>query len=63
MAQAWKVTVKSPWRKYAKGLSVQIVTNSSASKPTRDQIFEAFDKQLGIKKENGANPTFDIEKS
>ena len=63
MAQAWKVTVKQSWRKYAKGLSVQMVTNSAGSKPTRDQIFEAFDKQLGIKKENGANPMFEIEKA
>lgn len=62
MAQAWKVTVKSSWKKYTKGLSVQIVTNTS-SKPTREQIFEAFDKQLGIKKESGAAPQFDIIKA
>lgn len=63
MAQAWKVTVRAPWKKYAKGLSVQIVTSTCSNKPTRDQIFEAFDKQLGIKKENGANPMFDIVKA
>ncbi len=61
MAQAWKVTVRSSWKKYVKGLTVQITTNTT-SRPTRDQIFEAFDTQLGIKKESGAAPTFDIAK-
>lgn len=60
MPYAWKVTVKGPWEKYAKGLSVQIVTN--CNKPTRNEIFDAFKNQLGIEKKNGANPTFDIEK-
>lgn len=63
MAQTWKVTVKTPWKKYAKGLTVQIVTFSAGLKPTSQQIFEAFDKQLGIKKEGGANPQFDITKA
>lgn len=60
MSYAWKVTVKTPWRKYAKGLSVQIVT--SCNKPTSKEIFDAFKNQLGIEKESGANPSFDIEK-
>lgn len=60
MSCAWKVTVKTPWKKYAKGLSVQIVT--SCNKPTSKEIFDAFKNQLGIEKENGANPSFDIEK-
>ena len=62
MAYAWKVTVKSPWKKYAKGLSVQVVT-TSCGKPTSKEIFDAFKNQLGIEKESGgANPSFDIEK-
>lgn len=60
MSYAWKVTVKTPWKKYAKGLSVQIVT--SCNRPTSKEIFDAFKSQLGIEKESGANPSFDIEK-
>lgn len=62
MAQTWKVTVKTPWRKFAKGLTVQVV-GTGTNKPTSTQIFEAFETQLGIKKENGANPSFDIVKA
>ena len=39
MAYAWKVTVKSPWKKYAKGLSVflfrllpQVVANQQVKR-------------------------------
>ena len=52
MAYAWKVTVKSPWKKYVKGLSVQVVT-TSCGKPTSKEIFDAFKNQLGIEKESG----------
>lgn len=48
MSYAWKVTVKTPWKKYAKGLSVQIVTN--CNRPTSKEIFDAFKNQLGIEK-------------
>ena len=61
MPSAWKVTVKSPWKKYVKGLSVQVVTSAS-NRPTSKEIFEAFKNQLGIEKESGANPSFDVEK-
>ncbi|OUO23982.1 hypothetical protein [Bacteroides sp. An322] len=60
MSYAWKVTVKTPWKKYAKGLSVQIVIN--CNRPTSKEIFDAFKNQLGIEKESGANPSFDIKK-
>ena len=42
-------------------LSVQVVT-TSCGKPTSKEIFDAFKNQLGIEKESGANPSFDIEK-
>ena len=61
MSYAWKVTVKTPWKKYAKGLSVQIVT--SCNRPTSKEIFDAFKSQLGIEKESGANPSLILRKS
>lgn len=62
MAQAWKATVSRPDGKFAKGLFVQVVTAGAFTRPSNKEIFEAFEKQHGIKKKLTSAPQFEIEK-
>lgn len=63
MAQAWKVTVTMSSGKFAKGLSVQVVTAGAFTRPSHKEIYEAFEKQLGIKRKFTDGPHFDIQKA
>ena len=58
--QAYKVTVKTTYLKYVKGMFVQI---SSANKPTTRDILTAFKNQLGIEIVTTTPPTtFQVDK-
>lgn len=62
MAYAFKVTVKSNYEKFAKGLTVQVV-HDSCGMPTTKEILEAFKNQLGIDgKSYTPSSIFSVEK-